>query len=364
MHSPTHLLSLLLVRLHHKAKALRSLRKRRHVAPDFSPVHYSYYLQHTPEFGVEHKLLSNNVLQLRKGKNVQNVYLGSFLDFDGRATLMIASDKVLCSTMLKEAGIPVPRHAVLPSGDYRNAMAFKRTINGPIVIKPARHTADGIGVFLRPESSASIWYAAHCAALYGEEMVVEEYFEGTNYRLLFCEDRFLSACARLPSCVVGDGIRTIRELIAMENRGRRKQGDYLPYSRETRPILYEILISPDLKRQLRKQGYTLKSIPHKGDKVFLQDVCHWFRGGRYEDVTDILSSEFVRVGRRAADVLGIKFAGVDLIAKDITRPAPGTYAINEVNTSPSLLIHYEVQNQANLRPVAREILSMMFGEVE
>jgi cyanophycin synthetase len=348
--------------MHHKAKALKSFLRRRRSAADYSPVHYSYFLQHTHEFGVKHKLLSNNVLQLRKGNDVQNVYLGAYLDFDGRASLMIASDKVLCSTMLHEAGIPVPRHTVLRSGDYRSALAFKREIDGPIVIKPARYTGDGTAVFITPESSSSIWYAAYCSALYGDEMVVEEFFEGANYRLLYCRDRFLSACARIPSHVVGDGNRTIQELITLKNRGRLKQGHYLPYSPESRPILYEIVISPDLKRVIRKQGYKLNSVPDKGCRVLLQDVCHWFLGGHYEDVTDIISPELVDAGRRAVQVLGIKFAGVDLIARDITRAEPGTYVINEVNTSPALLIHYEVQNQSKLRPVAKEILRMMFGQ--
>ena len=68
----------------------------------------------------------------------------------------------------------------------------------------------------------------------------------------------------------------------------------------------------------------------------------------------------VELGRKAVQVIGIKWAGVNLIARDIRNPKEGTYVINEVNTSPAPLIHYEVQNQDRMRPVAREILKMMF----
>ncbi len=339
---------------------IRSFRTRKQVKGDYTEVHYSYFLQHADQFGIKHTLLKNNVLQLRKGNTVHNVWGGAYLDCDGRASLMIASDRVLCNSMLKEAGIPVPRSVILKSGDYRNALAFKRNINRPIVIKPARGTGDGTGVFIRPESSLSIWFAVTCAGIYGKEFVVEEFFEGTNYRLLFCKGQFLSACARIPCYVVGDGVSTIRELIKKANRGRFKQGHYLKYDPKTRPILYEILISGDLKKCIRKQGFTLNSIPENGNKVQLQNICHWLLGGQYIDVTDIISPKFVEIGKKAVEVIGIKWAGVDLIAADITNPEEGTYVINELNTSPALLVHYEVQNQDKMHPVAREILKIMF----
>jgi D-alanine-D-alanine ligase-like ATP-grasp enzyme len=52
---------------------------------------------------------------------------------------------------------------------------------------------------------------------------------------------------------------------------------------------------------------------------------------------------------------------VDLIARDIRNPKEGTYVINEINTSPALLVHYEVQNQEKMRPVAKEILRTIFN---
>lgn len=355
-------ISLFLVKNFLRAKAkIKAPKRRVRDKVDFIEVDYSYFLNHVDEFGVKANLLENNVLQLRKGNTVHNVWKGAYLDFDGEASLKIAGDKALCASMLKGAGIAVPNQVVLKSGDYKKALAFRNKIKAPIVIKPARNTGDSTGVTIKPESFLEIWFAVNNAGIYGKEVIVEQYFKGNNYRLLFLKGKFLGACARIPAFVVGDGGRSLRDLIAKANEGRLEQGNYLKYDRITRPILYKIVISQSLKRWIRKQGFTLASIPPKGVKVQLQDICHWLRGGQYLDVTDIISPTFVELGRKAVEVTGIKWAGVDLIACDIRNPAEGTYVVNEVNTSPAVLVHYEVQNQDKMRPVAREILKTMFN---
>jgi len=326
---------------------------------DFLKVDYSYYENETIEFGIESRILKNNVLQLRKGEKVQNIWK-SFTDLDGEASLMIAGDKPLCNYMLKEAGIPVPEYVVLPRGDFFGAIRFKKNVNSDIVIKPARDTGDSKGVFIKPNSIFSIWYAVNYTGAFGREIIVEKFFQGLNYRLLFCKGRFLGASARIPASLKGDGIHSVRELIQIANIGRQKQGRYLKYTPETRPILYEIEITKDLIKLLKKQGFKINSIPEKDEIIMLQEICHWLKGGEYHDVTGIVSQKLVNICHKAVDILGVKLAGVDVIAKDIQNPEDSTFVINEVNTSPGLLVHYEVQNQQQMRPVAKEIIKSMF----
>jgi D-alanine-D-alanine ligase-like ATP-grasp enzyme len=55
-------------------------------------------------------------------------------------------------------------------------------------------------------------------------------------------------------------------------------------------------------------------------------------------VTDTIHPDYIEIARRAADALGARFAGVDIIANDVTRSAAqGDYCINEVNTTPDML---------------------------
>ena len=326
----------------------------------FDKLENSYYLFEGEKLGINTKIIMDDVLQLSKGHEVYNIW-HSGTDFDGWGSLHIAGDKVHCYSMLKKAGIPVPRHVVLKSGDYKNAIAFKKQINVPIVIKPARDTGDGSGVFIKPESNLATLFAVNCSGAYGKEVIVEEYFEGTNYRLLYCKGRFVGASSRIPAFVVGDGMHSISELITNLNKGRREIGDLEPYDPTTRPVLYRIAISRSLKKLVNRQGLKLNSIPGKGVVVRLQDICHWLYGGQYWDVTDTISTDLIEIGKEAVQAVGVKLAGVDLIAKDIIDPKEGSYVVNDINTTPAVLVHYEAQNRDKIRPVARDILKIMFG---
>lgn len=327
---------------------------------DIAPLEYSYYVNEAQKLGIESSILDNKILQLRNNGSVQNVWR-SYTDLDGEASLMIAGDKAFCSSLLRKHGIPVPDHAVLPGGDFRGAIAFWRASSCPIVIKPAKNTGDSKGVFLKPDNPFSIWYAVTSAGMYGNKIIVEKFFEGTNYRLLFCKGEFLAASSRNPAEAIGDGAHTIRELIHTLNMGRMKNGECIRYDPKTRPILYKIPVNGALTGLVKRQGFNLDSVPGTGTKVRLQHICHWLYGGQYLDVTDSISPDFIALGKKIVNILGIKLAGIDLIAQDIKSAEPGTYVINEANTTPGLLVHYEVQNRENMRPVARDIIRAMFS---
>lgn len=338
---------------------VEALRKRGQKKKDLSTIEYSYYEHEAGQMNVETKRLANNVLQLRKGDRVQNVWV-SFTDFDGEGSLIVAGDKALCNDMLSGAGIPVPDYTVLRRGDFLGALTFRKQAGPDIVIKPARDTGDGKGVFIKPKSLFSVWYAANIAGAFGREIVVEKFFPGTNYRLLFCRGEFLGACARIPAHVNGDGSHTILEAITAMNQGRHEQGNYFPYTPESRPLRYRIDVNKSMVKLIKKQGYRLDSVPRRGETVFLQDICHWMKGGEYHDVTEEVPEALVDTCRKAVNTIGVKLAGVDVIAKDIRHPDQATYVINEVNTSPGILIHYEVQNREKMRPVVKDIIRMMF----
>lgn len=320
----------------------------------------SYYKWEAEYLGLNFQLIMDNVSQVSNGKTKFNVWK-SGTDYDGKGSLHIAGNKKYCYELFKGADIPVPRYKILKSGDYFGAVNFLKEINKPIVIKPARDTGDGSGVFLKLEEPFSIFIAVSYVKIFGNEMIVEEFVEGDNYRLLFCCGEFLSACERIPSFVIGDGQNSIRKLIEDENKNRLEVGDLQAFNPETRPILYKIKITNSLKKIIRHQGFSLSSIPDKGVTIKLQPICHWYQGGSYYEVTDKIDSKFVDVAKKAVNIAGIKIAGLDLIAKNIEDIKSGKFVINEINTTPALLIHYEVQNQEKRVPVARNILVKYFN---
>ena len=78
--------------------------------------------------------------------------------------------------------------------------------------------------------------------------------------------------------------------------------------------------------------------------------------------TEEVSPELVAEAARAARVVRLRLAGIDLVTTDLSsslRAAGGT--IIEVNATPGLHYHYQVANPQEARPVANEILRELLG---
>lgn len=321
----------------------------------------SYYQYEADKLGLKHSLVLDNVLQIFDGTQILNIWK-SGTDLDGKGSLHLAGDKKYCYDIFKKKSIPVPRHRTLRSGDVKGVLDFKKSVGQPVVIKPAKDTGDASGVFINLTSFWSIVKAANYVRIFGPKMIVEEFIQGRNYRLLFCCGKFISACVRLPSSVKGDGILSVAQLIQRENLTRLSLGDIRVFTPESRPILFKIEITSELKDTLKKQNMTLSSIPAKDLEVNLQPICHWLYGGKYIDVTETIHPGYIEVAKRAVNAVGIKLAGIDLIAEDISTYNEQGFAINEVNTTPGLLVHYEVQNQSERQDVCRSVIKQYFNQ--
>jgi len=351
---------IIFIRVVNRIVNLTAHRKRRKTKIGDISLSNSYYLMAAKQLDISAIVFDNHIIQFRKGEKVQNIW-SAWTDLDGEASLMIAGDKPLCYALLAEENLPVPNYKVLKRGDYIGAIQFKRKCNAPVVIKPARNTGDAAGVFVKVKSNFEIWWAVCIAGALSDEIIVEEYYEGINCRLLFCKGRFLAASSRIPRYVVADGTSTVENLIAKENGSRIPIGEYYTFDERKRPIRYRIPLDRETKKVLKDNKHTLKSIPSKGEKVPLQRICHWYYGGEYYDVSSDIPSQLVKISEKAVSKLGIKLAGIDLIMKDIENVTDGSFVINEINTTPALLVHYEVQNQDKMRPVAIDILKTMFN---
>lgn len=320
----------------------------------------SYYQLAAKELDITTRVFDKNIIQFRRGEKVKNIW-HSWTDLDGEASLMIAGDKPLCYSLLREENIPVPNYRVIKAGDYRGAKDFREKNNCAIVIKPARNTGDTAGVFVKLTKNIDIWWAVHSAGAFCNEIIVEEYFEGLDYRLLFCDGKFVAASSRVPCYIIADGKRTIRDIIKEDNKNRLPIGKYYKFGEMKRPIRYQITLNRKSINVLKDQGYSLKSIPPKMSRIDLQSTCDWIYGGEYYDVSTEISSQLVEICKNAVLKAGIKLAGVDIIAKDIKEVRNGSFIINEINTTPAIWLHYEMINQDKLRPVAVDILKAMFN---
>ena len=134
-------------------------------------------------------------------------------------------------------------------------------IGYPVVIKPVNGN-QGKGVSLNIQSP----YDSQCvsiAAGYSENILVEEYIKGNDYRILVVWDQVTAVSLRIPANVTGDGIHTISQLVEFKNQDQRRgEGHERP--------LTKIKIDEISLTILRKQGYTPSSIPEKGSEFILR----------------------------------------------------------------------------------------------
>src|SRR6185369_2316394 len=99
----------------------------------------------------------------------------------------------------------------------------------------------------------------------------------------------------------------------------------------------KIAIDDEAQLFLGRQGLSLESIPADGQKVVLRHTSNISRGGTNWNVTARFHPDNARLAERAAAIVGLDLAGIDLITPDIERSFRDVGgAICEINPTPGL----------------------------
>jgi cyanophycin synthetase len=263
----------------------------------------------------------------------------------------ITTDKHLTKQLLREASVPVPRGR--PVTDAEDAWRAARELGLPVAVKPQdRDMAVGVGLNLRTREQVTAAYQA--ARARSDYVLVERFLAGAEHRLLVVEDRVVAATLIEPPHVVGDGVSTVAELVAAVNRDSRRGDDYPAPLRRLR-------LDAAARERLAAQGFAVDSIPPTGVRLLLRrDPPHLDHGGFLRDVTDSIHPETAACVVAAAQALRVRVAGVDVVARDISRPLEEQGgAIVEVNTGPGLGLHTAPCND-HPRPVGAAIMASLF----
>lgn len=256
----------------------------------------------------------------------------NFTAIDDAAALDRAGNKPLVARLLAEHGLPVPTWRKFTLASINDAVAFMRA-ERDYVIKPARDTGAGMGVTTHVCSHAQVFRAAARAAVFSDELCIEEQAAGDNFRLLYLDGVLLEAVLRRPPTITGDGRSTIRALVERANRRRIVSG--MPAAQTL--LSFDL----DLYYTLASQGLTAASIPAAGQVMRLKGVVNDNTAADNVCATDILADAVIEAGARAAATVGVTFAGVDIITPDPSRPLDEAGGVVlEVNTTPGFYSHY------------------------
>lgn len=272
-------------------------------------------------------------------------------DRSGAISEYIAQDKDLTRMLLRQAGVPVP--VGYKATDPDDAWDTAESIGTPVVVKPldANH---GRGVFIDLTTEDQVRNSFHHALAEGAGVVVERYIPGSDHRLLVVGNDMIAASKGYPAVVVGDGVRSIHELVIAQLLTSLQTGntDECPWSKID-PEAWETSVKLDLE----DQGYFPDSIPRDGERVMVARFSHWCI-----DVTDAVHPATKAHAVTAAKVAGLDICGVDVVCRNIGEPLEDQDgAIVEINASPNLLMFLKPA-VGQVRPVGDAIIDMLFPD--
>jgi cyanophycin synthetase len=252
------------------------------------------------------------------------------IDVTGAIAESIAQDKELTKKLLDAAGVPVPLGRVVTDPD--DAWTAAREIGLPVVIKP-KDGNQGKGVTVNVTTREQLTAGYHAAAEFRDDVMVERYLAGHDFRLLVIGNKLIAAARRDPPHVVGDGRHTVRELVDIVNRDPRRGAGHAT-------SLTKIRFDDIALGSLAKQGYTAESVAPKGQRVTLRNNANLSTGGSATDVTDDVHPEVAARAIAAAHMVGLDICGVDLVCDSVHRPIEEQGGgIVEVNAAPGLRMH-------------------------
>ncbi|MGV3663882.1 MAG: cyanophycin synthetase [Prosthecobacter sp.] len=263
----------------------------------------------------------------------------------------IVQDKDLTRRLLLEVGLPVPQGRPVTSAE--DAWAAANEIGLPVVVKP-RDGNQGRGVALNLYTREQIATAYAAAKEEGDSVLVEQFAEGEDYRVLVIGKNLIAASRRYPAHVVGDGEHTIHELIAEKNRDPRRAADHAA-------ALSKIRIDAVASAVLAEQGVTTESIPEKGRTILIRRNANLSTGGTAVDCTGEVHPTICAAAVEAAQTVGLDICGIDMIAPDISAPlSPRNGVIIELNARPGLRMHL-YPSEGEPRPVGKAVIDTMFA---
>lgn len=265
----------------------------------------------------------------------------------------ICDDKQMTKKYLAEHAVPVPQGKMFKSSvSKQEIIAYAEELGTPLVVKPTDGNA-GRGVFANIQDINSLPEIIHHVReeLEFEDIIVEKYYPGEEFRIYVIEDRVLGAMNRRPANVIGDGVHTIRQLIHRKNDIRKAN-----------PHLTSRLIKIDreIETMLERLDYTFDTIPEKDELVYLREKSNLSTGGDAIDVTELLTPELEKIAINAGKAIpGLSHYGVDMIVDQENN----TGVILEVNARPGLGGHmFPIQGEP--RDFAKEIIDYYFPETK
>ncbi|WP_236704938.1 cyanophycin synthetase [Hymenobacter sp. AT01-02] len=297
------------------------------------------------------QLKNSSIIQLGYGVNQKRIW-ATTTSYTSHAGVEVAGNKNRTKAMLKDAGVPVPYGTTVYSeAGLRDAV---EDLGFPIVTKPLDGN-HGKGATIRIMNWEDAVEGLKAAQVYSRAVIVEQYIQGDDYRLLVVNGKLIAAAKRTPAAVKGDGKRTIQELIDEVNTDPRRGVGH-------EKVLTSIKADQHTLDILRNQELTLESVLPEGQTLYLKSTANISTGGTATDVTDLVHPYNLLLAERVSGIVGLDICGIDVLTSDIAIPLNETRgAVIEVNAAPGFRMHISPTDGLP-RNVAAPVVDMLFPQ--
>ncbi|MDB5136982.1 MAG: cphA [Mucilaginibacter sp.] len=295
------------------------------------------------------RLNNQSLVQLGYGKN-QVRFRATMTEKTSCIAVDIASNKDETKRLLTEQAIPVANGITISSVEGVDDAI--RKVGFPLVFKPLDgNHGRGISINIKTKDEAIAAYE-HAAKI-SRKVIVEKFITGYDFRVLVIDNKMVAAALRDPAHIVGNGHSTIQELIDLENTDPRRG-----YGHEN--VLTLIAVDRDTLDLLDKKGYTLETVPAKGEKIFVKSTANLSTGGTSIDVTDHVHPQNVFICERISKIIGLDICGIDIMAQNLTEPlTENGGVVLEVNAAPGFRMHI-APSEGLPRNVAGHVIDMLY----
>ena len=236
-------------------------------------------------------------------------------------------DKYILKEELSKKNIPVPAYITVPTFLPKDFAKIFSKLRKPIIVKPrvgsrGRHTVTNIHTL--EEFLAGVGVVKQICAY----LSVEEHLEGDVCRATFVNGKLMGFYRGAVPAVVGDGVRTVEELITEKDAHRHERVE-------------KILVNQEMRDYVLRLGFNMQDVLPKGLRLPLTYRTGRLFGGSTKEMLDELHPSFVPILSEAAQVVGLPVIGFDCVVPDPTKDANAQrWGIIECNSLPFIDLHY------------------------
>ncbi|MDJ0653180.1 MAG: cyanophycin synthetase [Xanthomonadales bacterium] len=264
----------------------------------------------------------------------------------------ISCDKEETHNLLSDLGLPTPRQRMVYSEGQ--AVRAARHIGYPVVVKPldANH-GRGVTIDINSDEEVETAFAAARKRGNSRAVLVESFIRGLDHRMLVVDGELVAVAQRVPGHVVGDGQRSIAELVDIVNQDPRRGIGH-------EKVLTQLELDQQAQRLMSQAGFDETTILPEGETFYLRSTANLSTGGTAVDLTDSTHPDNRDMAERAVMAVGLDVGGVDFLTEDITQSYKDVGgAIVEVNAAPGFRMHV-APSEGEPRDVSGKVMDMLF----